>query len=241
MNKILAVFDFIDELEQQKDDKSLQACFTKLIRDFGFSHYCVGDPSCPKLVRDDRLWGTNWPNEWILRWFSKNYITFDPVIHQLACHNMPFRWADLRYRTNGLPGRVMDEATDFGMKDGFGVPVHNVNGSCIGVTLSTEHYEIGKQEEVALHMATLYFQAKFARLRPPTSKPGNSIQFKLTPRERECLAWVAAGKSDWDISQILGISEDTAHEYVHNGIAKLGATTRAQAVAIGILEGLIRP
>jgi DNA-binding CsgD family transcriptional regulator len=45
---------------------------------------------------------------------------------------------------------------------------------------------------------------------------------------------VAAGKTDWEISQILSISEQTTHEYVQNSLAKLNATTRAQAVAIAI-------
>jgi LuxR family quorum sensing-dependent transcriptional regulator len=237
MNKILAAFDFIEELERQKDVDSLLKCYQSLIRNFGFANFCVGDPSFPKLQRDDRLWATTWPQEWVMRWFTKNYITFDPVIHQLVCHNMPFRWSELRYRSNGLPGRVMDEATDFGMKDGFGVPIYGANGSVIGVTLSAEHYELNKAEEACVHLATIYFQARFERLRPQSAR--SNIAVKLTPRERECLSWVAAGKSDWDISQILGISEDTAHEYVHNAIAKLNATTRAQAVALGLIEGVI--
>jgi DNA-binding CsgD family transcriptional regulator len=58
----------------------------------------------------------------------------------------------------------------------------------------------------------------------------------LTPRERECLRWVAAGKTDWEIGQILTISEQTAHGYVQNALAKLGARTRAQAVALAMLS-----
>ncbi|HVW52726.1 MAG TPA: LuxR C-terminal-related transcriptional regulator [Trinickia sp.] len=30
---------------------------------------------------------------------------------------------------------------------------------------------------------------------------------RLTPRELECLKWIAAGKSSWEISHIIGISE----------------------------------
>jgi DNA-binding CsgD family transcriptional regulator len=63
----------------------------------------------------------------------------------------------------------------------------------------------------------------------------------LTPRERECLQWVAAGKTDWEISQILSISEQTVHGYVQNALAKLGARTRAQAVALAIHASQIQP
>jgi hypothetical protein len=41
-------------------------------------------------------------------------------------------------------------------------------------------------------------------------------------------------KTDWEISQILNISEKTAREYVQNALMKLKATTRAQAVAAAI-------
>ena len=71
---------------------------------------------------------------------------------------------------------------------------------------------------------------RFPMRTPPTAKVS-----KLTPRERECLSWVASGKTDWEISQILNISEQTAHEYVQNAISKLNATTRAQAVAVAML------
>jgi LuxR family quorum sensing-dependent transcriptional regulator len=237
MALIKAAFDFIEELDRHNDVETLLKSFQMLIERYGFSNFCVGDPSHPKLQRNDRLWATTWPQDWVMHWFHKNYITFDPVIHQLTAHNMPFRWSDMKYRNNGLAARVMNEATDFGMKDGFGVPVYSGNGSIIGVTMSAEHYEVNKSEEACLHLAAIYFQARFERLRPQSA--GEISIRKLTPRERECLSWVAAGKSDWDISQILGISEDTAHEYVHNAIAKLNATTRAQAVAIGLIERVI--
>ena len=53
----------------------------------------------------------------------------------------------------------------------------------------------------------------------------------LTPRERDCLAWVAEGKSDWEISVILGVSQATAGFHVDNARRKLGAVNRAQAIA----------
>ena len=53
----------------------------------------------------------------------------------------------------------------------------------------------------------------------------------LTPRERDCLALVAEGLSDGDIGERLGIAQLTAHAHVENAKRKLGAKTRAQAVA----------
>lgn len=52
----------------------------------------------------------------------------------------------------------------------------------------------------------------------------------LTAREQESLAWVAEGKSDWEIATILGLSETTVRFHVDNARKKLGAVNRAQAV-----------
>ena len=62
---------------------------------------------------------------------------------------------------------------------------------------------------------------------------------RLTPRERECLAWASNGKSEWEISQILGISEHTSEKHLRNAKKKMGAITRAHAVAEAIRRGFI--
>jgi LuxR family quorum sensing-dependent transcriptional regulator len=62
---------------------------------------------------------------------------------------------------------------------------------------------------------------------------------ELTPRERECLQWAAVGKSEWEISQILGISEHTSEKHLLNAKFKLGAVNRVQAVAEAIRRGYI--
>lgn len=61
----------------------------------------------------------------------------------------------------------------------------------------------------------------------------------LTERERETLAWAAAGKSYWEIAAILGISERTVRFYMSNARRKLDVVTNTQAVAKAIWEGLI--
>ncbi|HEY7549899.1 MAG TPA: helix-turn-helix transcriptional regulator [Hyphomicrobiaceae bacterium] len=53
------------------------------------------------------------------------------------------------------------------------------------------------------------------------------------------LAWVAAGKSDWAIGQILNISGKTVNFHVENAKRKLGAGTRVQAVMAAMRGGLI--
>jgi DNA-binding CsgD family transcriptional regulator len=52
----------------------------------------------------------------------------------------------------------------------------------------------------------------------------------LTTREREVLHWLAGGKTDRDIGEILGISPRTVHKHLQRIYEKLGVETRTAAV-----------
>lgn len=59
-------------------------------------------------------------------------------------------------------------------------------------------------------------------------------KFSLTGREAEVLVWIAAGKSNRDISQILGISPRTVNKHLEQVFVKLGVENRATAAAIAV-------
>ena len=62
--------------------------------------------------------------------------------------------------------------------------------------------------------------------------PGETLRdANLTPREREVLHWLAGGKTDRDIGDILGISPRTVHKHLQRIYEKLGVETRTAAVA----------
>lgn len=63
----------------------------------------------------------------------------------------------------------------------------------------------------------------------------------LTTREIEVLKWIATGKSDWQIGQILKISDKTVNFHVENMKRKCGVSTRIQVVVRAVREGKIGP
>lgn len=52
----------------------------------------------------------------------------------------------------------------------------------------------------------------------------------LTNRERECMFWISQGKTSWEVSVILGISERTVNFHVQNCIRKTNSINRQQAL-----------
>lgn len=61
----------------------------------------------------------------------------------------------------------------------------------------------------------------------------------LTYREIHCLHWCKEGKTNWEIGEILVISEKTVEFHLGNVMKKLGAANRMTAVVLGIREGTI--
>jgi DNA-binding CsgD family transcriptional regulator len=60
---------------------------------------------------------------------------------------------------------------------------------------------------------------------------------RLTARQREVFSLLAQGLNAWEIADRLAISPDTVRTHIRNGLVKLGAKTRTQAVAIALTAG----
>ena len=64
-------------------------------------------------------------------------------------------------------------------------------------------------------------------------------QMLVSARELDCLKWVAAGKTAWEASVILGISERTVRFHLNAAREKLNCLTTTQAVAKAVSQQLI--
>ena len=64
---------------------------------------------------------------------------------------------------------------------------------------------------------------------------------ELSPRQREVLGLVAAGRTSKEIAGDLGISESTVNWHISNVFGRLGASSRAEAVALAMRDDVRRP
>lgn len=233
-----AGFRLVQDLDRQMDIPSLLTSFQRLVTDFGMSCFCIGNPARARMKETNRRWDGNWPLDWYRHYASQDHLSHDPLVARMNHEPAPFRWSSTYERAGARERRVLDDMACLGVADGFAVPIHGPKGVVAGISIATAHYDLSPRDESALHISSLYLHARMAALRPDSSPAPTRI---LTPRERECLEWVAGGKTDWEISQILGISEQTVHGYAQNAMTKLNARTRAQAVALAMLSLQIHP
>ena len=71
------------------------------------------------------------------------------------------------------------------------------------------------------------------------SSPVRELPEPLTPREREVLQMISAGLGNKEIAGRLSISDHTVKFHVASILGKLGASSRTEAVSIGIRHGLV--
>lgn len=72
----------------------------------------------------------------------------------------------------------------------------------------------------------------------PAGERGHRVSDRLTKREQEVLSWVALGKTNAEVAQILWLAPSTVRKHLENVYAKLGVGTRTGAVArfVGLID-----
>lgn len=102
-----------------------------------------------------------------------------------------------------------------------------------------------EREDVLGHELAELLPAGHARALPgagdaaATEANGGGSTRRPTDRELQILSLLAAGNTDAEIAERLELSPATVQTHVRNTKQKLGAKTRAQAVAIALRGGLI--
>ncbi|GBE36033.1 transcriptional activator protein LuxR [bacterium BMS3Bbin07] len=178
----------------------------------------------------------NYPAEWIELYFERNFQEIDPVAKENFTNFRLQRWSDT-YRLHGPPPEFLSLAEDFGLDEGYTHGARNFNateGSLF--LLSGKSIEHNNRTDAVLKLIVPHFHQALVRI---VAQDKRKNRVTLSPREREVLIWIKEGKSTWEISIILGVSERTVKFHVCNVMRKLDAVTRTHAVAIAIEQRLI--
>jgi LuxR family transcriptional regulator, quorum-sensing system regulator BjaR1 len=158
----------------------------------------------------------------------------DPFMRHLRQSVTPFEHDDITYGPEPRAVELMRRRSDFGFASGLSVPIYGPTGRVAAVFKGPTRTLL-PHEKRAFHLITLHAFDRICRLRSP--QPAQ--RRVLTNRQREVLTWAAAGKSAWEMGEILGISSRTVEEHAQQALGRLGAVNRTQAVAIAIRDRLI--
>ena len=232
-------FDCVAAIQKATSLAELQAMAVKSFEPLGYRMFIgfdsVGPDGKPAV---NILFGKE-HGGWEPHYLATGLQDYDPIIKATKTASEPFFWSDaLAGRVlTPLEKRVMDEAREFGLSEGFVTPTFNADGSINAVLLAGEHIDARDPDlRAASHLISLYFGAMGRKLQREAM---GRVRVRLTRRQLECLRWVRAGKSATDIGDILGLSPHTVNEYVASACARLGVRTRLQAVIQAHTDGLL--
>jgi LuxR family quorum sensing-dependent transcriptional regulator len=182
---------------------------------------------------------------WESHYREQGYFRHDALIQEMLASSDAVFWSDVQKRRRIGPDetRVLNEAGEYGLKNGFMAPLHNIDGSISAVLLMGRDVEA---DDPYLHaaswMLSVFYASAAQRLRRDAREDSLRLELAhhLSGRQIECLKWASAGKSSHDISTILGISNRTVDEHLAVACRKLGVRTRVQAVAEALSYGVLK-
>lgn len=212
--------------------------FRELIQDvkklipFDFAACLMGNKSGEDVVARYELINISYPDEWLYYYVTKKFHLIDPIVREnFANYSLQF-WQDT-YRKYGPPKTFIKDAEDFNLRKGYSIGLRNLSateGSLF--SFAGNSIEHSTRTQAVLQCLAPHLHRAFSNLLSHDDKKTGPI--RLTPREKEILLWVKEGKSNWDISKILFISQDTVKFHMKNIFHKLNTTNRSHAIAIAL-------
>lgn len=234
--------DYVWQINHAETASDFSRLFLRYVSGFGIQRFMMGELSHPSIEQKEARLAlmVNYPREWLDRYLERHYVEADPVYQRGLRPGPAFQWSDLRLGPRGSRSRqVMDEAAEFGLRSGVAVSLCLPRGRILGVGLSSAEPQI-QADPLALSLMTAAFHhlaSAFLAMVNPAEPPPPA----LSPREREILLWIAAGRSKVDVAHFLRLSEACVKRHCENIARKLGTSTLAASVAQAIRWGWIDP
>lgn len=220
-------------------DAELAALLADVLAELGFDHFALLHHASLRQGGGAYIRLDTYPGGWVDELVETGLALEDPVHLASARTHLGFAWDQLP-RLVPMTGRrraVLERSARHGIGEGFTVPANvpgEPGGSCSfavrrGRALPRRH----------LLAAELIGARAFGAARRLRGYPRDGQAPRLSRRELQCLRLVAAGKSNWEIGRLLGISEATASHYVKRARAAYDVASRAQLVVHGLRDGQI--
>jgi len=197
--------------------------------EFGLANIAYfGLPSFGSLQTPPRLEVT-YDDTWVEHYKARNYANIDPVLHKGLGASACFDWSHLG-RDTDQSKTFFGEAAEFRIgQNGLTIPIMGQGRPIALVSFtsnekSTNWHRFVTAQKNALHVVGVAIHEHVWMNAAPV------VGQALSEREQECLNWAAMGKTAFETSIILGISERTVRHHLETSRKKLDASNITHAV-----------
>lgn len=228
-----AIFKAAQRIDAAKSIRQVVAELRHGLEDYGYKACLITDLPEPEIWSlEDHILVDNWPRRWFSHYMRTGLYRFDPCAALSRHAAEPFLWSDVRVRfTKPEAMRVMNEAADFGLRDGICIPISVSYGHPAVVTAAGSAIDLRPAARCSVHAIGRHAYSAAERLLQGQRRTERQ---KLSPREREVLQWIAAGKTAWEVSAILGLSAATVNTHLKNIRNKLEAANVVHAIVTAV-------
>ena len=231
--------EFASELVNVQSDKELDQALKQVSRRLGFDHFALslelrsGSCEAPGLLLHD------YPDEW-----AKVYVGFDlagqdPVRRACDKSFVGFAWGSLGELIPLTRGdrQMLAVGRECGIGDGYTVPRHLpglARGTCTFAVCPDRDLPHSRFA-VAEMVGTL---ALSCALGLGSAQSEESVPV-LSDRQRECLLWVARGKTSAETAMILAIATETVIQHLKMARERYQVHCKQSLIVSALFDGLI--
>lgn len=196
----------------------------------------LGGPDDGKI----RVIAHGYPEDWLHGYIRNKSFRRDPLAAEAISSTDPFPWSEIRRRRRltAAEEAVLRQFAEVGMTDGIALSAFGPGGrnGYFGLSLGARAEAPDPASLRELHWVCQAAHLVYCKmlLKSLPAAPD------LSEREREILRWVAHGKSNGVIAEIMGLSPHTVDAHLRRIFLKLGTRDRISAVVKGLGTGLIR-
>lgn len=207
--------------------------FERAIEPFGVRLYKTLMMAAADRTHGSPVVASNWPADWEAFYQGRRAFTFDPVARE-GLKSDGFFWRDLADGPTMQARKLMADARQVGMIDGFTAVFRRTGGAPLAANLAGEHLDWSDLDRGVVVLLSSSLMSRMLVLRDLQVAPAVGA---LSPREKDILRQAALGGTDKMIALALGLTHETIRSYWKTIRRKLGAVDRANAVAIGLWSG----
>jgi len=239
MNECVTVL--IDKVNTVKDIPTGVAFLRALEQHFEAQSVSYHGLNLPQPTHGDYYVLHTYSPDWEHCYVENNLFNVDPILRHGLASITPIDWTQLKDLSQKEKS-FLAQRLDYGIgKRGLTFTVRGPFGDIGVFSVNTNHsknkwasYKNAHMSD--LHLIATYFHESILRSQDKFRQKNADI---LTERELECLKWCTVGKSYWETSVILGISERTVNFHMTTVRQKLNAMSNAQAVAKAVIQGIV--
>ncbi|MFL9888861.1 autoinducer binding domain-containing protein [Paraburkholderia agricolaris] len=228
--------DVRSEMASLRTEEAVFSAITRCSHTLGFTYCAYGLKTLAHQSRPQIRMYSSYPRQWSERYKERDYVSIDPTVKVGRATRQMVIWSDKLFSP---AAHLWREARDHGLRSGLSQPSWLNKGTFTLLSVARDSRPLSESEADALRPYLVLLAETSSVTLGGITAASKKDRNQLTRREVEVLKWSAEGKTAYETSILLDVTEVTVNFHVQNILKKLGVASKIQAVALAVSNGLL--